>query len=93
MRIERIDCSIGVERKIGRKHGLSRPEVEEAFRSRSAHVRRTTGIYELYGQSQGGRYLLIVFRYLGEGIVRLITARDTTASERRLYKQTRDRKG
>jgi uncharacterized DUF497 family protein len=39
----------------------------------------------VYGRTEAGRYLLVVLASLGGGVVRVITARDPTERERRLY--------
>ena len=52
------------------------------------HVRRgREGLYEVYGQTAAGRYLLVVLAYVGSGIGRVVTARDMTVAERRRYRQ------
>jgi uncharacterized DUF497 family protein len=69
--------------KITEKHGVSPEEVEEAFFNPPYKVRRVeSGKYLLFGRSQDGRYLLIVFAWQDLQI-RIITARDMTQSERR----------
>lgn len=87
LRIERIECSQEVADKLERKHGIRLVEVEAVLQSKTSHLRKTGGIYELYGQSYEGRYLFVVFRNRGRGIVMIITARDMTTGERRLFKR------
>lgn len=87
MRIEQIECSREVADKIECKHGIRLVEVDVVLRSKTSHVRKTAGIFELYGQSYEGRYLFVVFRSQGKGIVRIITVRDMTTGERRLFKK------
>jgi uncharacterized DUF497 family protein len=41
----------------------------------------------LFGQSHAGRYLLVVFAASGDGRWYVVTARDMTDSERRIYKK------
>lgn len=68
--------------KIAEKHGIDPDEVEQTFFNPPYKVRRTEGgKYLLYGQSDGGRYLFIVFAWEGHA-VRVISARDMTPSER-----------
>ncbi len=85
---QRIDGFIWAEwivDKIVEKHGVSPEEVEEAF-SNTHKVRRSeTDKYVLYGRSSSGRYLFIVFAMKGY-FAKVITARDMTNAERRLYK-------
>ena len=67
------------------KHGVDPEEVEEAFFNPPHRVRRAeSGKYLLYGRSLDGRYLFIVFAWKGDA-VRIISARDMTASERRYF--------
>ena len=75
--------------KIESKHGLSFEEVEEACQSEAAHIRRSReGLYRLFGQTPGGRYILVVLVNLGEGVWKIVTARAMTDSKRRLYRKT-----
>lgn len=66
-------------------HGVRPWEVEQVFRyePRVRHARADR--YLALGVSEAGRHLVVVFRYVGRGIVRAITARDMTVKERRLY--------
>lgn len=71
--------------KLDWKHGVAPDEVEAAFFNPPYKVRRTkTDKYLLYGRSEEGRYLFIVFVWVGRQ-VKVISARDMTAAERRLY--------
>ena len=68
--------------KITVKHGVEPDEVEAVFFNVPAIVRKaSTGKYLLYGQSDNGRYVLVVFVWVGRE-VKIITARDMTQSER-----------
>lgn len=70
-------------------HQVAPDEAEEACTNRP-HVRRTRqGRLLVYGQTDVGRYLLVVVQPLGRGIARVITARDMTAKEKRFYQQQR----
>lgn len=78
-----------VVEKIVVKHGVEpeEVEVEEAFFNPPYKVRRSTsGKYLLYGRSEAGRYLFIVFAWEGTA-VRIITARDMTPAERRYFER------
>ena len=71
--------------KIDSKHAVEPEEVEEAFFSRQIKVRKAeSGKYLLYGRSSDGRYLFVVFIWVGQQ-VKVITARDMTQYERRFY--------
>ena len=74
-----------VVEKIVEKHGVDPEEAEEAFFNPPYKVRRVeSGKYQLFGRSQDGRYLFIVFAWEGCQI-KVITARDMTDSERRFF--------
>jgi hypothetical protein len=71
--------------KIDSKHDVEPEEVEETFFSRQIKVRKAeSGKYLLYGRSSDGRYLFVVFTWVGQQ-VKVITARDMTQNERRFY--------
>lgn len=66
-------------------HGVAQWEVEQVLR-RGPKVQRTReGRYQAAGPTEEGRFLVVHFRYLGNGVVRPITARDMTLKERRSY--------
>lgn len=74
-----------VVEKIEEKHGVTPEEVEEAFFNPPYKVRRSVSEkYQLFGRSNSGRYLFIVFAWV-EHSVKVITARDMTEAERRYY--------
>lgn len=68
------------------KHRVTPKEVEEVCFGHSVILRgRGKQIYHILGQTQAGRYLFIVVRFLGQSRVRVITARDLDQAERRWY--------
>lgn len=71
-----------------KRHTVDPVEVEEIFEFlEETLVRRTRQGYRLaYGRTAAGRYLLVVFLIKYCRTVRVITARDMTKEERRLYK-------
>ncbi len=76
-----------VVEKLIEKHGVDPEEVEEAFFNRPYKVRKaSSGKYLLYGRSNDGRYLFVVFAWEG-GRVKVISARDMEPAERRYYGQ------
>lgn len=87
MRIEGIEWSQKVINKLERKHGICPAEVEAALRYESVHLRKISGVYAAYCRNSAGRYLFVVLRIKSGGIARIITARDMTPAERRLYKK------
>ncbi|MCH8295261.1 BrnT family toxin [Candidatus Poribacteria bacterium] len=61
--------------------------VEPVFLSDPYFRRGRDGTRYVYGQTEAGRYLFVVYLDLGGGIVRVISARDMKPRERRLYLQ------
>jgi uncharacterized DUF497 family protein len=45
--------------------------------------------YAAYGVTQEGRYLFVIFCVKGEGLIRVITARDMAEREKRYYNERR----
>ena len=71
--------------KLDWKHGIDSQEVEESFFNPPYKVRRTAdNKYLLYGRSESGRYLFVVFVWEGQ-FVKGITAREMTPMEKRFY--------
>jgi len=67
-------------------HGVEDYEVEEVFDG-SVYVRRVRDVYTVLGASSSGRRLFVVIARKEGGVVRPVTARDMTHSERRLYEK------
>ena len=69
------------------RHEFTPEEVEEVFagdhKVRRARLRR----YIALGEMLDGRLAFVVFRRLSGGLVRVVTARDMDASERRLFRR------
>lgn len=86
LRIESLEIDDHILDKIESKHGVSFHEAEEACLSEKRHVRRSReGLYKLFSQTAAGRYILVVLVNLGRGCWKIVTAREMTDSERRLY--------
>ena len=86
-RVEGFIWENWVVEKITSKHSVTPEEVEEAFFNPPYKVRKaSSGKYLLYGRSESGRYLFIVFAWK-EHKVKVITARDMTPTERRYYQR------
>jgi len=69
------------------RHAFTPEEVEEVFAG-SHKVRRTGQMrYIALGETLDGRLAFVVFRRLSGGLVRVITARDMEADERRLFRR------
>ena len=86
LRIESLEIDDHILDKIESKHGISFEEVEEACLLEKRHVRRSReGLYKLFSQTVAGRHVLVVLANLGRGNWKIVTAREMTDSERRLY--------
>jgi uncharacterized DUF497 family protein len=84
--IDSLEIDDEILNKIESKHGISFREVEEACFSEFLHVRRSReGLYKLFSRTTAGRYILVVLVNLGKGTWKVVTARDLTVNERRLY--------
>jgi len=89
LRIESLEIDDHILDKIESKHGITFQEVEEACTSEKRHVRRSReGLYKIFSQTAAGRYILVVLVNLGRGCWKIVTAREMTDSERRLYSKT-----
>jgi len=83
--IEGFEWLDWVVEKIIVKHGVDTVEVEECFVNQPQKIRRMRdGKYQLFGQTDSGRYLFVVFVWNGR-YVRVITARDMDRSERAAF--------
>jgi uncharacterized DUF497 family protein len=86
LRIEALEIDDHILDKIESKHGITFAEVEEACISGARHVRRgRDGLYKLFSQTDGGRCVLVVLAEHGQGVWKVVTAREMVDAERRLY--------
>jgi hypothetical protein len=85
LRIESLEIDDHVLDKIEAKHGVTFDEVEEAC---VFDRRGREGLYKVFSQTDAGRSLLVVLANLGGGNWRVVTAREMTTNERRLYRRT-----
>jgi uncharacterized DUF497 family protein len=69
------------------KHQFSPEEVEEVFASGHKVRRARQKLYIALGETLDGRLSLVVFRRIGKGMIRVITARDMDDAERRLFRR------
>ena len=73
---------------IWERHRLSIEEVDEAFHDPEALIHGGRGGRQLiYGQTGGGRYLVIVVEFESRRKAWLVTARDMTDAERQRYRR------
>ncbi len=69
------------------KHGVSRREVEEAVRDPRAKMRKISkNRYALIG-SAWGRIITVFLDFQGRTRYYVVTARDSTAKEKKIYKR------
>ena len=81
MRIDVLRCDEDTELHILARHRLTLREAEDAVYQRRLILRgRSENVYNVFGRTEAGRYL-------GDGIARLITARDMSWTERRRYER------
>lgn len=90
--IERIVCPAHIEDKLASKHRVALNEVRQVLlgrpRFRFGERGHTPGedVYGAFGQSYGGRYLVVFFVYKPTTETAIvISARDMTQTERRRY--------
>ncbi len=76
-----------VAEKIVTKHHVLPEEVEQIFQGKTS-IRSHRGVYVALGQTLDGRLLLVVLTRKSRGALRIITAREMTTGEKRLYKKT-----
>jgi len=67
------------------RHDFSPEEVEEVFASEWKIRRTRESRYIALGETLDGRLAFVVFQRLPKGVVRVITARDMEAGEKRLF--------
>jgi len=71
--------------KLLTRHSVNPDEVEEVFFNTPMKVRKaSSGKYLLYGTTNAGRYLFVVFTWVHR-LGKVITARDMTKGERKFF--------
>lgn len=91
MNIEAIIIARDIEEKLLDKHGVSREDVEQIFESNprfhlaeKGHV-HGENLYRAIGQTESGRFLMVIFISKLDRSALVISARDLTAKERKQY--------
>lgn len=100
-----ITISPGVKEKLLRKHSIGIWEIEEViYEDQYAFSISYQDCYFIYGQTFAGRYLLVLVRVLSReeiakmhfpprtNMIKIITARDMNAKQRKLYIKKRGAK-
>jgi len=91
LRFEALEIDDHILDKIESRHGVDFDEVLEACEARERHVRRAReGLYKVFSRTSAGRYLLVVLASQGPGVWRVVTAREMTLPERRMYQRTQE---
>ena len=77
--------------KLAEKHGVSVTEAEDVLSS-EPHIRKMSkgqvkgeNVYAAYGQTEGGRYLIIFYILKLTGAILPISGRDMDDAERKYY--------
>ena len=92
MRLREVIWKIQFIEKLKDKHGVAPEEVESIIFGKPYVLRIEKGrvkgedVYEAFGQTLSGRYLVVFFIYKFE-VALPISARDMTHSERRYYEK------
>ncbi len=92
MRIDTLIWLPHIVDKLAEKHRVSIAEVEQAI-TKAAHFRfiskgrrrREENLYAAYGQTDGGRFLVVFFILKPGHLALIVSARDMDRAERRLY--------
>lgn len=93
MKIEALIWFDDIIEKIKRKHNVQQQEIREVLANRpyfkfveKGH-RSGENVYAAMGQTDEGRYLIFFFVYKTDKRALILSARDMTKSERRLYEK------
>jgi len=87
--IKSLEIDDNILEKLEKKHNVTYEEAEEICCAETHHVRKgKSGLYKVFGKTGGGRYLLVVLAYKGDGDWKIATARDMKPNETHLYRQT-----
>ena len=71
------------------RHRIGPDEAEAVLDNNPLVLRTADGKYLAYGQTDGGRYLLVVFVRKSKLVLRVITARDLTDGEKTQFRRRR----
>ena len=94
MKINGIIWFDDIIEKLIRKHNVQQHEVREVlvnrprFRFVEKGHRAGENVYAAMGQTDSGRYLIVFFVYKTDKRALILSARDMTKAERKLYEKT-----
>jgi uncharacterized protein len=74
------------EAKLLIEHGVSALEAEQCFRNKPS-IRRKGPTFLVLGRTDGGRRLFLVYQRKPGNVIRVYSARNMTAGERRSYRR------
>jgi uncharacterized DUF497 family protein len=87
MRISAFEWDDGNVLHLALGHGIDPEEAEEVFAVAPLFRKTKRGQHAVFGPTQAGRLLVIVFELEREGLVRVITGWDMAVAERRYYQR------
>lgn len=93
MKIDGLIWFEDIVEKLNRKHNVQQDEVKEIlsnkpnFRFVEKGHRAGENVYAALGQSYSGRYIVVFFVYKTDNSALILSARDMTKSERKLYEK------
>jgi len=87
MQIDDVEWNLDRLQHIQRRSVVPE-EVEEVFASAPVFRRGRRGVYEAWGQTESGRFLLVIFRYLGHIFVGLLQYAFKSSQENRSGQHT-----
>lgn len=79
--------------KLQEKHDVEQFEVEQVFQRSPRYFRGPKGkrrgenVYYAFGQTEAGRYLIVVYIKKKDGRALILSARDMTNAERQRYQR------
>lgn len=85
IRIRKFEWDTRNEHHILLKHNVTISEVEQIFYGDPYFRKGRDNKRYAFGQTGNGRYIFVVYVHKTPDIVRVITARDMTPAERKLY--------
>ena len=94
MKIKGLIWFDDIVEKLTRKHNVQQNEVREVlhnkprFRFVEKGHRLGENVYAAMGQTDSDRYLIVFFVYKNDKRALILSARDMTKAERRLYEKT-----
>lgn len=89
MRISEFEWDPGNVLHLGLGHGIEPQEAEEVFADAPRYRRTARGHYAVFGATEAGRLLVIVFERKPRGLARVITGWDMNGAERRYHQRHR----